>query len=397
MLKKHTISILSISFFILTSFNALAMTESEKLDLCQDMLRDYQSEVTGPNITPQQASMVKEVYEIGFKELGCAQVGVSLKPPGKHCSQEDLKNNAYWEVDGEALYQFTSKIIDAVRDRNLDALVSYIKDELAYGPRKRYLVGKKFSDVFSENFRQSILQSGPTCLVHSWRGVILGNGEIWIQYDSPTEFYIYSITDWKEEEFNTSNMAIQWVVDGKLLTPDCFPHIWASGDNYEHLAEEYSIDLSDLGEMPGKYLGKIPLETPYPWNCPKGETCQPLSLVAKIKNCGAKLPAPTVKGRENRYEILEDDYTVQYLYELLDSLSPNVCASLAPNFTAKSLGGFLVRFGDYSGGTAGWDMHYNAYGLFQLPNGEKVLAPLACFSSENEARNFVEDLKLGKI
>jgi hypothetical protein len=78
MMKIHTISILFISFFILTSFNALAMTESEKLDLCQDMLRDYQSEVTGPNITPQQASVVKEVYEIGFKELGCAQVGVSL-------------------------------------------------------------------------------------------------------------------------------------------------------------------------------------------------------------------------------------------------------------------------------------------------------------------------------
>ena len=53
---------------------------------------------------------------------------------------------------------------------------------------------------------------------------------------------------------------------------------------------------------------------------------------------------------------------------------------------------YLIAIGDYSGGTIGWDMSYNIYGLFNLQNNKKFILPLKNFFKKNNALNFVDKL-----
>ncbi len=321
-------------------------------------------------------------------EISDIQPAVS---PDNNCQSEAKENAGYWNVDLEAPYNFTKEVVDAVREKDLNKLSDFIKNELEYGPRKRSLKNKKFSDIFTDDFRQEILDSGPTCYVHSWRGVMLGNGKIWIKYDSPTSFYISSITEWKKEIFNNTPLPLGWTVDGKTLAPSCFFREWISSDNLSEFAERFSInDFSDFKVNMGKYLGTFSLDPFKPSWCEtlSCDESDMLSLISPVERCTVGFPKPVENNDALRYTL--KDGIVEY--EILDRISVDVCQSLAPSYKATCKESYLVRVGDI-GGSIGILNNFSIYGLFEEKNGRKVIAPLVNFDIENEAKNFVEDLK----
>ena len=63
---------------------------------------------------------------------------------------------------------------------------------------------------------------------------------------------------------------------------------------------------------------------------------------------------------------------------------------ISKNFETKCIEAFLVKVGDYSGGSMGWDISYGIYGLYNINGLGKSVLPLKYFSSKNEALNFFD-------
>ena len=63
-------------------------------------------------------------------------------------------NNYY---DPESAHKFAEKIKKLVGDKNLQGLFNLVDGELKTGPRKGFIKDKKFSDIFSEKWRNGVL------------------------------------------------------------------------------------------------------------------------------------------------------------------------------------------------------------------------------------------------
>ena len=85
-------------------------------------------------------------------------------------------------------------------------------------------------------------------------------------------------------------------------------------------------------------------------------------------------------------------FTSNLKRQILLDINQDECQNLAPNVEGKCLKSYLMSIGDYSGGTMGWDMSYNIYGLFNLKNSEKFILPIKNFSNKNDALNFTDKL-----
>ena len=83
-------------------------------------------------------------------------------------------------------YEFGLEIQEAVKNKDLDKLLSLIKDDLISGPPMSFFEGKTFDDAFTESFRSTILSTKPGCApIGLDKGFPLGNGQIWydkVQY-----------------------------------------------------------------------------------------------------------------------------------------------------------------------------------------------------------------------
>lgn len=80
----------------------------------------------------------------------------------------------------EESYKFGLEIQDAVKNKDLKKLLSLIRNDLISGPEMRFFKNKKFEDVFTEEFRNLILEVKPSCApVGTYKGFSLGRGMIW--------------------------------------------------------------------------------------------------------------------------------------------------------------------------------------------------------------------------
>ena len=68
------------------------------------------------------------------------------------------------------------------------------------------------------------------------------------------------------------------------------------------------------------------------------------------------------------------------------------CNKLAPHINGKCEESFLISVGDYSGGSMGWDMNYNIYGLFSFKDNRKFIIPLKNFRKKNDAVNYMKTI-----
>jgi hypothetical protein len=175
-----------------------------------------------------------------------------------------------------------------------------------------------------------------------------------------------------------------------------------SGDNYEEFADKFAIsNYKDFSKNPGKYLGKkIPNLEPITasWN-------KKIYLAASMNQCfkgnlrgGGIVDRIDVDIKINKNSIQNKICSskfscTEYEYTLLSKIPLKKCKKLAPHITGKCEKSFLISVGDYSGGSMGWDMSYNIYGLFSLNDNRKFIIPLKNFRKKNDAVNYVKTIK----
>ena len=322
---------------------------------------------------------------------------------GLSCSEQDWEYAELWDnyYDPEDARNFGIKIKQFVKERSLGGLFSLVEGELTSGPRKEFIKGKEFSEIFTEKWRDHLLASDAPCSPVGWRGFMLAKGSIW--YNKRNDrWQIRSIIGAREENIPDSKMPIGWKTSDGLIPPHCFVQNWMSSDNYEEFESKYTIkNRKDFRKNPGKYFGSefvrlVPI-TPS-WGDEKLVLAAPLELclngsviggaVVKQKRIDTEISKKLIKSKVCS---LETSCT-SYAYNILAKISRENCQNLAPNLRARCEGAFLIAVGNYSGGSMGWDYAYNIYGLFSNVEKKKFVVPLKNFIKKNDAVNYIEKL-----
>ena len=349
---------------------------------------------------------MKKIYFLIFTLIFCINSSLTLGKDNSDpiCTKEDREYAEFWKnyYDPEDAYNFGELIKKLVKEKNLNKLFDLVEGELTSGPRKEFVNGKNFSDIFSDKWRNSVLQSKSPCSPVGWRGFMLDHGSIWFKKDRDKDkWYIFSILGAKKELISEKKLPIGWKISEELIPPQCFSTLWMSGDNYEEFADKFAIkNYKDFSKNPGKYLGKeIPNLEPITasWN-DKIYLAAPLNKCFKGNLRGGVIVDATnmdikISNKSIQNKICSSMFScTEYEYTILSKVPLEKCKKLAPHIIGKCEESFLISVGDYSGGSMGWDMSYNIYGLFSFNNNRKFIIPLKNFRKKNNAVNYVKTI-----
>lgn len=321
------------------------------------------------------------------------------------CNTDEARKSAkLWDYDLVDAYEFGLKIQHYVEQEDLQSLFGLVKEELRSGPRKKYIQGKTFLEIFSEKWRETVLSKKPACIPIGWRGFMMGHGNIWYEKNDEThEWEIRSIHADQKIEHSKTPLIGGWSYKGKLLTSDCFSTIWLSGDNYQYYDEKYGgdkeVDFRDFISKPGKYIGgPIPI-VPI---VPRGDeftSAKEWLLAPKLSSCQQYSPGVgniTKSGgwiSKQYCPPFSPDQCLNYSYGLIRRISLDHCRLLAPNFPENCIDLGLVQVSKETGGSMGNDVQEGIYGIVENPvSGENYMVPLVNFNSLNEALNFIDQL-----
>ena len=191
----------------------------------------------------------------------------------------------------------------------------------------------------------------------------------------------------------------EWRNKGNIISPECFPYEYWSGDNFEVIAEHHSIKYSDdFSKNTGKYFGKEITNfegIPEPWDGGKYN----LFIIRDLDTC------PYIRD-EIKYEKLSGMvtytnpdppithvYQKRYMKELDVSLA--LCEELAPNFGGTCIRSSIFVIGDWAGGSRGFAWRTYIYGLFKAKNDRDYIIPLKSWfgHSKNDALEFYDHWK----
>ena len=324
---------------------------------------------------------------------------LSLASP---CSEEDKKYAEVWSnyYDPQEAFDFGETIKKIIDEKDLAGLFEHVDGELTSGPRKNFVAGKNFSEIFSDEWRKSLLESESPCSPVGWRGFMLDSGSVWYNRDKEKDkWHIFGILGAKKEDLNHKNIPVTWEYEGKVIPPHCLSTPWMSGDNYEDFADKFKIknydhfsknpglyfdnEISDYEPIMASWGSEIYLATSLN-KCFKGEL-----RFGGIEIIGS--PEIKIENKEVETEICETENICQkFSYSILAELSSDKCHSLSTHVKGNCTKAYLVSIGDYSGGTMGWDMSYNIYGLFSLSDEQKYILPLKNFYKKNDAINYIK-------
>ena len=166
-----------------------------------------------------------------------------------------------------------------------------------------------------------------------------------------------------------------WVVNGRLLHPNCFTIRWMSSDNFEEYEERFQIeDIDRFRKFPGEFFGREITE--YAPLQPSWSDQERISLIQSVNSC---VPLTFSYTAENGqiYTKQETEYgQFEQTYELLEQVSVDDCDRLAPSVGTKCIAAYRIEVGEYSGGSMGWDVRVGTYGLFDLPDLGLAVVPL---------------------
>ena len=302
------------------------------------------------------------------------------------CSKEDKDYAKFWDdyYSPEEAFEFGKKIQKLFEDKNIVGLFDLVDGELQYGPRRAYALNRKFDEIFDKDFVNAVLKDPPSCSPVGWRGFMLGRGEVWFnKIDGQWE--IFSIHG-NQEQNNLKKVG--WKIDDIVLHPKCFTRVWMSGDNFEEFADYFKIsDYEDFSNNPGKYYyTKINDFNPIKPSWCSNHNCEKISIVNAINKCTPN----NFVFEEDEGSILINEDGIQYIYKVVKDVKIEKCNKLSKNFKTKCIEAFLVKVGDYSGGSMGWDISYGIYGLYNIDGLGKSVVPLKYFSSKNKALNFFD-------
>lgn len=304
-----------------------------------------------------------------------------------NCTSEDIETAEFWNnyYEPQEAYDFGIKIQNIVQEKDLKSLFEFVDGELKSGPRKSFIKNKNFSEIFSQEWTNSLLSSSPSCSPMGYRGFMLDSGSIWYNKED-NAWKIFAINGAKSEE--DKSLIIGWSHNGKVINPTCFARVWMSGDNFEEFADQFKIsNYERFSKKPGEFFGKE-IDN---FNPIKAMWDEYIKIINPIDDCSFKDSKInddekfiTIKG--------EGEFgTIEYGYSIIENINKNKCLELSPNLGYKCLSSYLVKAGDYSGGSMGWDMSYGIYGLFDLDKLGPSIIPLIFFENKNEALNYLSN------
>ena len=321
------------------------------------------------------------------------------------CTGEDREYAKSWNnyYDPEDAFDFGETIKNLVKEENLDGLFELVDGELDSGPRKEFIRGKQFSEIFSKEWVDSLLNSVSPCAPMGWRGFMLDSGSVWYNRDKEKDkWHIFGILGAKKEDLTNKNIPVGLEFEGRVIPPHCLSTPWMSGDNYEDFADKFKVkDYEHFSKNPGIYFDNEisdyePIMTSWGSEiylatslnkCFEGEL-----RFGGIENIGT--PEIQIDNKEVKTEICEtENLCTKFSYSILAELSPDKCQSLSTHVKGNCSAAYLVSIGDYSGGTMGWDMSYNIYGLFSLNDGRNFVLPLKNFHNKNDAINYIKRVR----
>ncbi len=319
-----------------------------------------------------------------------------------NCSNEDKEYAKSWNdyYNPEDAYKFGNIIKQFIAGRDLDGLFGLVIGELQNGPRKRFIETRTFNQVFTEEWRSAVLASETPCQPVGWRGFMLANGLVWFNNDGkpPGTWQIVAMNGAAKEGYLYESPDPAWRVDGRIVPPQCFVKILVSADNFRVYEETFGIaDAANFRRNTGQYFGRE-IDRLDPIDSPWGNGKVPLATFLDICSSTDAVPPgnsqtpPIVNADSVSSENCYEGSCTQYAYRLLAPISQAECQNLAPHLPGRCESAYLVRIGDYSGGSIGWDFGFNIYGLFRLDDGRNAFVPLVNFNNENNARNFIDSL-----
>jgi hypothetical protein len=127
-----------------------------------------------------------------------------------YCSEED---NAYSletaGIEGETAHQVGLYIQHAVRDKDLEKIISLMADNVM-----ELKVTDNFDEVFTDEWQEAVLAKEPNCRPVGWQGFMLGNGVIWYQFDNETGLAeIFRINDLKQHRNEEECMYSDYIAE----------------------------------------------------------------------------------------------------------------------------------------------------------------------------------------
>ena len=289
-------------------------------------------------------------------------------------------------------YLFGQRIIDTVRNKDLDGLFSLAIDgELMWGPRRSFVKDKEFEQIFDQDWIDKVLSHPPDSV--GWRGWMLAHGHVWYK-NVDGEFKIVSINGAVKEE-TPNNLPIGWRYNGKILPYDSFTKEWISSDNFEAFEEHFKIKTKnvDFRRNPGKYFGKEighlnPIEAP--WR--DGDYVE-LAVAIDSINFGQPFETESPYGGHGRGIFTQRDDHDETFYTILGEIKKEHCNELAPNLKGKCKESYVLWLGEWTGGSMGYTFRNGVYGLFELEDGKEYIVPLKYFFNKNYALNYLDSLK----
>jgi hypothetical protein len=311
----------------------------------------------------------------------------------RHCSQSNKEYSVYAGYNPEQAYKFGLKIQQAFRERDGYLLLELFNHELENGVRRKRLETQPFSTIFSDEIIQVMLRDIPPCAPLGSRGFAIGN--TW--YDIiDGRWSISGINDVTPEQKPDDEIAV--VVDGKAIHPDCFQYSWDTYDNFENMADQYSVRVKDLLDEPGKLIGsEIPL-----YNLFRARWCDypdaichdrdTIGITPPISHCSSEpFEYKTDRGYISTMVPRHFEDT-ERIYKVVRKLSSSLCDSLTPFLSIPAEQCHLVAVGEDSGGSKGYEMGIAIYGVFDFPDIGYSVVPTKFFRTINDGLNYVESL-----
>jgi uncharacterized protein len=312
----------------------------------------------------------------------------------------------------------TKKLITAITNNDKKTFLQFVdlNYEMDNGPRINDLKKYALNEIFNEKWFERV--SNDLCgYFNPYKGGMIGNGMIWF-YPTKDEksIGIFAMNDFKQFS-STEPLEPIWKYKNTNLFPQCFTHVWSSGDNYEALYDhhfnngEYQTghyekkDFLDLIENPGKHLGKtIPSLDPFksPWeDNEKVAISVPVDICINdelfdggyIKTSSKLKKSYSVNKSEYVYEEHDTEYDSKTYskYTKLFNLDTKVCNDLANSNIGQCNEGYILEVTSYNDLGRHIDNNFFAYGIFTVSNKDYIV-PLKRFSNKNEVLNFIDNL-----
>ena len=147
-------------------------------------------------------------------------IGLGAEKLELHCTGEDREYANSWNnyYDPEDAFDFGETIKNLVKEENLDGLFELVDGELDSGPRKEFIRGKQFSEIFSKEWVDSLLNSVSPCAPMGWRGFMLDSGSVWYNRDKEKDkWHIFGILGAKKEDLTNKNIPVGLEFEGRVI------------------------------------------------------------------------------------------------------------------------------------------------------------------------------------